>query len=50
MSKRPKLNFSLEFRLEASQLGIDQDYNVREAAEAMNVGYSTMESIETRTR
>ena len=31
-----------EFRLEASQLVVDQNYTVREAAKAMNVGISTM--------
>ena len=31
---------SLVFRLEAAQLVVDQHYTVREAAEAMNVGYS----------
>lgn len=39
MATRPKRNFSLEFRLEAAQLV----YTVREAAEAMNVGYSCMD-------
>ncbi len=34
--------FSPEFRLEASQLVVDQNYTVREAAKAMNVGISTM--------
>lgn len=43
MSKRPKRNFSPEFRLEAAQLVLDQHYTVREAAEAMNVGHSTMD-------
>lgn len=43
MATRPKRNFSPEFRLEAAQLVVDQNYTVREAAEAMNVGYSSMD-------
>tara|TARA_R110002049_G_scaffold86042_2_gene218719 strand:- start:2372 stop:2593 length:222 start_codon:yes stop_codon:yes gene_type:complete len=43
MVTRPKRNFSPEFRLEAAQLVVDQHYTVREAAEAMNVGYSSMD-------
>lgn len=43
MSKRPKRNFSPEFRLEATQLVVDQYYTMREAAEAMNAGHSTMD-------
>ena len=35
--------FTLEFRLEASQLVVDKGYAVREAAEAMGVGKSTMD-------
>ncbi len=43
MTRRPKRNFSPEFRLEAAQLVVDQNYSIREAAEAMNVGNSTMD-------
>lgn len=43
MSTRPKRNFSPEFRHDAAQLVVDQHYTIREAAEAMNVGYSTMD-------
>ena len=43
MNRRPKRNFSPEFRLEAAQLVVDQNYSVREAAKAMNVGNSTMD-------
>ena len=32
-----------EFRLQAAQLVVDQHYTVREAAEAMKVGYSSMD-------
>ena len=40
---RPKTNFTPEFRLESAQLVIDQGYSIREAAQAMNVGKSTMD-------
>lgn len=43
MKTRPKRNYSPEFRLEAAQLVVDQNYTVREAADAMSVGYSTMD-------
>ncbi|MBR2515518.1 MAG: transposase [Halomonas sp.] len=43
MATRPKRSFSPEFRPEAAQLVVDQNYTVREAAEAMNVGYSSMD-------
>ena len=42
MKKRIRPTFSPEFRLEASQLVVDQNYTIREAAKAMNVGISTM--------
>ena len=43
MTTRPKNNFTPEFRLESAQLVVDQGYSVREAAQAMNVGKSTMD-------
>ena len=43
MTKRTRPTFSAEFRLESAQLVLDQGYSVREAAEAMNVGKSTMD-------
>lgn len=43
MTKPRRPNFSPEFRLEAAQLVVDQNYSVREAAEAMGVGNSTMD-------
>ena len=43
MATRPKRNFSPEFRFEAALLVVDQNYTVREAAEAMNAGYSSMD-------
>jgi len=42
MKKRTRPSFSPEFRLEASQLVVDQNYMVIAAAKAMNVGISTM--------
>ena len=43
MTKKTRARFTPEFRLEASQLVVDQNYSVRQAAEAMNVGRSTMD-------
>lgn len=43
MTKRIRPNFTPEFRLESAQLVLDQGYSVKEAAEAMNVGKSTMD-------
>jgi transposase len=43
MTKKTRPHFSPEFRLEAAQLVVDQQYSVREAAEAMGVGKSTMD-------
>ena len=43
MAIRKQPNFSPEFRLESAQLVVDQGYSVRQAAEAMNVGNSTMD-------
>ena len=44
MKRTGKRNFTPEFRLESAQLVVDQGYSVIEAATAMNVGKSTMES------
>jgi transposase len=43
MTKRTRRLFSAEFKLEAAQLVLDQNYSVTEAAQAMNVGKSTMD-------
>ncbi|SKA44783.1 hypothetical protein CZ814_02536 [Photobacterium toruni] len=43
MTKKMCPNFTPEFRLESAQLIIDQGYSVKEAAEAMSVGKSTMD-------
>ncbi|MBC8946344.1 transposase [Xenorhabdus indica] len=39
-----KRRFSPEFKLESAQLVLDQHYSIREAAKAMNVSKSAMES------
>ena len=38
-----KRNFNPEFRNEVAELVLDKGYSVREAAEAMNVGKSTVD-------
>ena len=43
MTRANRRNFTPEFRLESAQLVVDKNYSVIEAAEAMNVGKSTMD-------
>ncbi len=43
MAGKVRRQFSSEFKLEAAQLVVDQKYSIREAADAMNVGHSTMD-------
>ena len=43
MKKNTRAKFSPEFRLEAAQLVVDQGRTIRDAAEAMGVGHSTMD-------
>ena len=43
MSKRTRPTFSPEFRNEAAQLVVAKGYTIREAAESMSVGVSTMD-------
>lgn len=43
MSKKPRRTFSAEFKLESAQLVLDKNYSIREAAEAVGVGHSTMD-------
>jgi len=43
MTKRTRATFKPEFKLDAAQLVLDQGYSTREAAEAMNVGQSTVD-------
>ena len=43
MTSKSRPTFSPEYRLNAAQLVVDQNYSVNEAAQAMNVGKSTMD-------
>ena len=43
MTTRTRRTFSPDFRLEAAQLVVEQNYSIREAATAMGVGHSTMD-------
>jgi len=42
MSKRTRPTFNPEFRLEAAELVVDKNYNIRDAANAMGAGKSTL--------
>jgi len=42
MTIKRRRTFTPEFKLEAAQLVVQQNYSVREAADAMSVGKSTM--------
>jgi transposase len=43
MSNKTRRTFSPEFRLESAQLVVDQHYSIREAAQAVGIGHSTMD-------
>jgi len=43
MTNRNRRTFSAEFKLEAVQLVLNQNYSIVDAAQAMNVGKSTMD-------
>jgi transposase len=43
MSRPKRPNFKPEFRLEVAQLVVDKGYSIREAADAMDVGKSTVD-------
>jgi transposase len=43
MTNRNRRTFSAEFKLEAAQLVLNQNYSISDAAQAMNVGKSTMD-------
>ena len=43
MNRKTRPTFKPEFRLEVAELVVNQGYSVREAAEAMNVGKSTVD-------
>ncbi len=44
MTKRTRRTLSAEFKLEAAQLVLDENYAVAEAEKAMGVGKSTMDN------
>lgn len=44
MRSKTRRTFSPEFRLESAQLVVDQNYGIREAAQAVGVGHSTMDN------
>lgn len=44
MNKKTKRTFTPESRLECAQLIVDKGYSYRQASEAMNVGFTTLES------
>jgi transposase len=48
MSKRTRPIFNLEFRLETAQLVVDQGRSIRQAADTMGVGKSTMDKWDYR--
>ena len=43
MTNQTRKRFDPDFRLEAAKLVVEQNYSIREAAQAMNVGKSTMD-------
>ena len=43
MIGKTRRTFTPEFKLEAAQLVVEQNYSIREVASAMNVGKSTMD-------
>ena len=43
MTRKRRLNFSPEFKLESAQLVVDQNYSVSQAAEAVNVSASSLD-------
>ncbi|MFT7222668.1 MAG: transposase [Cellvibrionaceae bacterium] len=43
MNKKTRPTFNPPFRLEAAQLVVDQNDSIRDAADAMGVGKSTMD-------
>ena len=50
MGKRTRATFSPEFRQEVVDLVIKQDYSIREAAESMGVGKSTVDKWVRQSR
>ena len=50
MTRKRRPNFSPEFKLESAQLVVDQNYSVRQAAEAVNVSASSMDKWSRQLR
>ena len=50
MTRKKRPNFSQEFKLESAQLVVDQNYSVRQAAEAVNVSASSMDKWSRQLR
>ena len=50
MTGKRRPNFSPEFKLESAQLVVDQNYSVRQAAEAVNVSASSMDKWSRQLR
>jgi len=50
MTRKKRPNFSPEFNLESAQLVVDQNYSVRQAAEAVNVSASSMDKWSRQLR
>ena len=44
---RARRTFSSEFKLEAAKLVVEQNYTIKEAAEAMGVGKSTRVNVKS---
>ncbi|MBT4893702.1 MAG: transposase, partial [Gammaproteobacteria bacterium] len=50
MTRKKRPNCSTEFKLESAQLVVDQNYSVRQAAEAVNVSASSMDKWSRQLR
>ena len=50
MTRKKRPNFSPEFKLESARLVVDQNYSVRQAAEAVNVSASSMDKWSRQLR
>ena len=50
LNKKTKRTFTPEFRLECAQLIVDKGYSYRQASEAMNVGFTTLDTCVRQLR
>ena len=50
MSKQTRPRYDAEFRLKVANLVLQQDYSIRETAEAMGVGKSTADKWDRQLR